>query len=286
MGNLFTAGAEHIVAQSQIKANRIMQAGKNELSAAQSELQRFSAALSNKKAMDAAGKNINVTTENISRTLDAATTGRFSARVAAAEELGAMTAMNAAAGVGGSSVEAYNETLRLHAALSEEAGDRATNTQLIAQSAERGAILTDTVSSFDRNVYSADMDYRRWADHKKASIGGSLLAIGAGVAVGFATGNPQLGMSVAQAGLSATQGIDAAKNADFGTANQHFTSAIKSTVQAASSWQRAGSIKAETRIPDAPRYDSNYSFGSSDPMDLRFNPDPFARRSFGSVTFK
>jgi len=233
MGSIFTAKAQYIVDKAKTQAARITQASGNELQGAQSSLQRFSASLGNRKILAAAGKNINNITENIGRNLDAATMGDFSTQIKSAEELGSLAATAAAAGVGGSSIDVYNETVRLNYEMQDEAGDRAVRSDLIAASNSRGDTLTDAVGSMDHNVYSADLDFTQYVDPKKPSTLASVVALGL-AAGATAVAGPQAGMAI----LGVREGQLAADRGDFASASQAFSGAMQNGVAAGKAFVR------------------------------------------------
>jgi len=227
VGSLIYADAIHTREQAKIDAARITQKSGNERRGAQTALQQFSASLANSRAMDAAGKNINSITGDIARNLDATTAGNLQSRVAAAEELGANTAMAAAAGVGGSSVEVYNHTIRLNQAIREEAQSRATNSDLINASNNKGQQLVEATASLDNNVYRADLDFTQYVDHHKMSLFERLGYLGAAAAATY-FGGPQAGMAVV--GLAESE--QAASNGDFQTASNSLMGAVQNGFQA------------------------------------------------------
>jgi hypothetical protein len=182
MGNLLYGDAQYIRAKAKVDAARITQKSGNERRGAETALQQFSSSLANKRAMDAAGKNIGAITENISRSLDSATFGSFQQRIAAAEQAGAASAMAGAAGVGGSTVEAYNETMRLSDAMAKEQQDRATNSALIGQTAQIGETLEGAVAGMDNNIYRASLDYTQYVDPVKQSTFAKIATLGVAAA--------------------------------------------------------------------------------------------------------
>lgn len=242
MGSILYGTAIHIREQAKIDAARITRASGNEKRGALSALSSFSASLSNQRAMDAAGTNINNITENIGRNLDAAATGTFMSRIQAAEELGAHTAMASAAGVGGSSVELYGDTLRLNQAMQEEGNSRAVNSDNIAAGRSRGYVLSDAVASFDNSRYFADLDYTINVDHKKQSTLSKIFTLGtAAVATYF--GGPQAGMAV----IGLNESKQAARNGDFATASSEAMGALRNGMSAASDFHKTnGGKPAET----------------------------------------
>lgn len=235
MGSLLYAKATHIREQAKIDAARITQKSGNELRGAQSNLQRFSASLANSRAMDAAGSQINDITGNIARNLDAAATGQLMSRISAAEELGASVAMASAAGVGGSSIEAYNATVRLNRSMQEQGARRAISTDNWLASASRGTTLTNTVAGFDNNVYAANLDFNQYVDHKQPSTFEKIVGV-AGIAAATYFGGPQAGAAVA--GIFESR--QAARNGDFATASSAMTGAVKDGIGAGKSYMDSG----------------------------------------------
>lgn len=238
MGSIFTAKAQYIVDKSKTQAARITQASGNELRGAQSSLQRFNASLGNRKILDAAGKNITNINENIGRNLDAASVGDFSTQIRSAEELGSMAAMAAAAGVGGSSIEAYNETVRLNYEMQDERSDRAVNSDLIAASNSKGETLEGAVASMDRNIYSADLDFTQYVDPKKPSTLASVVALG--IAAGAAAAGGPAGAQAAMAVLGIREGQLAADRGDMAGASQAYFGAAQNGMSAAKAYVQTG----------------------------------------------
>jgi hypothetical protein len=235
MGSIIYGDAQHIIAQAKIDAARITQKSGNEKRGAVSNLQRFSASLSNQRALDAAGSNINDITGNISRNLDAAASGRLMSRVSAAEELGASVAMAAAAGVGGSSVEAYNATMRLTRSMQEEQGQRAVASDNFLASAQRGNQVKSAVASFDNSVYAADLDFNQYVDHKKMGLFTKILAVGATAAATY-FGGPQAGQAV----MGLFESRQAAQNGDFESASSSLSGAVKNGISAGGAFHKTG----------------------------------------------
>ncbi len=238
MGSIIYGDAIHIREQSKIDAARITQKASNEKNAKFSDLQRFSASLQNSSALDSAGTAIGDITGNIARNLDAAAYGRLQERVQAAEELGANSAMAAAAGVGGSSVEQYNSALRLNRDMANEQNERAVNSDLYLASQSKGNTLRAAVASFDNNVYAADLDFTQYVDHKKMGGFSKLLAIGATAAATY-FGGPQAGSAV----MGLFEGDQAAKNGDFATASRNLNTAMQVGVQTAGAKFKTGDTK-------------------------------------------
>jgi hypothetical protein len=267
MGEILYAGAIHIQKQSQIDAARITQKSGNERRAAESELGRFSASLSNRRVMDAAGKNINAITENIGRNLNAGAFGTFMGRVQAAEELGANTAALAAQGVGGSSMEVYNATVRMSNAMQEEQRARAINSDNIAASAQRGDVLVDATGSLDNNVIRADLDFNQYVDHKKMGLLTRVMAVGAAATATY-FGGPQAGSAV----LGAFEGHQKARNGDIAGASQSMMGAIQNGIGGFKTY-RAGASAGPKNAPKGDSWDS-------------VKPSGYGSHGGGGATFK
>lgn len=235
MGQLLYGDAIHIREQAKVDAARITQKSGNELRGAQTALQQFSSSLANNRAMKAAGSAYNAGNENIAANLDAAATGSFMSRIRAAEELGSSVAFAGAAGVGGSSVETYNRTLRLTEAMREEAQGRATAADLNHASRGQGAIIENVTAGLDNSVYRANLDYTQYVDHHKQPFAEKLLSVGL-TAAATVFGGPQAGSAV----MGMFEARQAARNGDYGSANQSFMGALQNGFQAYKTYENLG----------------------------------------------
>jgi hypothetical protein len=249
IGQMLFGGGAYKVQKAQVKANRLIQAANNEKGAAESELQRFSAGLANRRRMDAAGENIANLEGHIARNIDAKNAGDLQGQLATAEELGRSASMAAAAGVGGSTIDAYNHTVKLRAALEQGVGDRAFDADLYAANHDKGAILEDAVAGLDNNQYRANLDYRRWVDPKKPSVFQQIATLGVAAAATY-FGGPQAGMAVIGASDSLTQ----AQNGDFAGASSTFNNSIKLGVSAYNDTRSMGGDNYWSQ----PKFKANY----------------------------
>lgn len=235
MGSIFYGQASAIAAQGQVNAKRITTKSGNEKRAAQTDLQLFSQALGNRKIMDAAGKNINAYGENIAKNLEGATMGAFQDQLRSAEELGATTAMASAAGIGGSSIEAYNSTLATMDGLRREQGDRQFNRDLYAAGVARSNILSDATDSFDKNIYRADLDVSTYMDVKKPSFLAGAATLGLAAAATY-FGGPQAGQAV----IGFRESQMAAERGDFAAASSSLTGSIMAGFGAFKTYRQTG----------------------------------------------
>lgn len=240
---LLTADATHTREQAKIDAARVTQKARNELKAAQASSNSWVQSRSNQVRLRAAGAAVNDITENIGRNLDAATYGRMGERIAASEELGANIAAAAAAGVGGSVVDTFNDTLRLSAAMAEEQGDRALTTDSIAAARSRGSTMSNAVEGLDSQTFTAGLDYSEFVDHQKMS-GFQKLATVAGAAAATYFGGPQAGKAV----FDASAAIHMADNGDFDGASMKAASAFQGAITGAKRYSDAGGASYGGRI--------------------------------------
>lgn len=235
MGSLLYGQASAIVKQGQVDAKRITTKSGNERRVAETDLQLFSQALGNRKIMEAAGKNINAYGENIAKNLEGLTMGRFQDQLASSEELGAVTAMASAAGVGGSSIDAYAATLDTMNGLRREQADRQADRDIYGALKARGELLTSATDSFDQNIYRADLDVSQYMDVKKPSFLSGALTLGLTTAATY-FGGPQAG----QAALSFRESQQAASQGDFAQAAASMNSAVFSGIGAYKTYRQTG----------------------------------------------
>lgn len=288
MGQLLYADDIHRVEQAKIDAARITQASGNERRGSETALAQFSASLGNKRRLDAAGASINDSAANSVRIQRALTTGRLADRIRAAEELGQAAAIASAAGVGGASVENYNETVRLTTALKEQRLERSIGEQEWASAQQRGNALKAAVAGLDNNTYRANLDYTQYVDHKKPGFFEQVIGI-AGTAAATVFGGPQAGAAV----MGIFEARQAARNGDFGNASNALLGSFQNGM---------GALQAShlTGGGPTPKAGANVQGGivaGDNPVlddigDMRFD-NPFDRErlarttpSWGSITIK
>lgn len=240
---LLNSDAVHIREQSKIDAARIVQKSNNELKGAMAAAAAYGQSYSNQRKMKAAGDNIAAIAENTARNLDAATTGRFVDRLAAAEAVGANVAAASAAGVGGSSVEMFAATQSVNQALQEEQQDRALRSDLMNSSAAIGDTLEAGAASLDNQTYQAGLDYTQYVDHVKVSGVQKVLGFAAAAAATY-YGGPQAGEAV----LSVVSAQNRAANGDFDGAAQRAGQAFTGAVGAAKGYSDRGATPWATDV--------------------------------------
>ena len=205
------------------RAKKAAQRAENKARQSEATLLRWNQSLSNQRIMENAGENYNTLTENLGRTMDAHVASNVQARLAASEELGAATAAFAFAGVGGSSVDNYNQTMKTSFALSKEQSDRSYNSQTYLLNKDRGSQISDAVASMDRSVIVADQDFSYVGSTSGGSFLGNLatLAVAAGAS---AAGAPDVGNAILSARTSSLQ----AGYGDTAGANKSFSNTLSS----------------------------------------------------------
>lgn len=268
MGQLLFADEIHTVEQAKIDAARISQKANNERQGAETTLANFSASLSNSRAMEAAGSAVNDIRSNVARVNAKALDRSVNNRLAVAEELGAVAAMAAAAGVGGSSVETYNETVRLRAAMAEQEIESAMKSQGVAAGTQAGNQIRAAVATRDNNMYRANIDYTQYVDHKKPGLLERAIGLAGTIAATVFAG-PQAGQAV----MGLFEARAAAGNADFGSASQAIMGAAQNGIGAARTHNRTRTTG------DGEDYSVGYDKSVNDVHSF-FNNRP----TFGSVT--
>lgn len=238
MGSIFYGQASAIQKQGQVNAKRITTKSGNEKRVAQNDLQLFSQSLGNRKIMDAAGKNVTAYGENIVKSMEAVTLGSFEDQLRGAEELGATTAMASAMGMGGSSIQAYNDTIETSNNLRREQQSRQIDRNIYSAQRTRGDILTNAVAATDQNIYRADLDVSQYMDIKKPSFLAGAATLGLAAAATY-FGGPQAGQAV----LGFRESGMAAANGDYASASQSMTGAMMAGIGAFKTVHTVGSGK-------------------------------------------
>jgi hypothetical protein len=278
MGQLIYGGAAYKVQKAKVKAARITQAAHNQREGAESALANFSAALNNRRRMDAAGAQIETIQRAIAKNTDAKVAGDLNGQIAVAEELGANTTMAAAAGVGGSSIEAYNRTVQLRANMGKEEQDRAFSSDVWNAQQDIQNTEINAVSGLDNNVYRANLDYTHYVNPKKQGWFASLLEVGATAAATY-FGGPQAGQAV----MSMFDARQAARNGDYATASASFNGALKSAYSGFQDFRTTG---GNGYFNTAPTSMPTPQLPARVPVDLpTYQPASFMSGGFGGYSF-
>jgi hypothetical protein len=141
--------AQKTIDDANYEASETIRKASNELGRAQGGLKNWMTSVSNQRMIEAAGDQYNALGENIARHLDQAATGSLQRRVQASEQLGALTAQAAAAGVGGSTSALINGTLRLRNAMVNHEIEKQQGQATYDMLAQRAGIMSNAYDSWD-----------------------------------------------------------------------------------------------------------------------------------------
>lgn len=213
-GGLFSFLVATDRASGQAKANKAKteaRDARNAFEGEKSNLARFQQSLGNKKLLDEAGRTYNTVSENIGRRMDQQVYEGVMGKIALSEELGAASAAAAAAGMGGSSVEQYNQTIQTSYAFQKELQDRANDSENYYSFQTRGQVMSSGIDALNRDVIIANQDRTYYGPTKGPSLLGNLATLAVSAAASVA-GAPQLGEAILKARTSKMQ-------ADYGDAS-------------------------------------------------------------------
>lgn len=221
------------IKKAEYDAAVMTQKSSNKLEAAKQTLSDFSRSLANANRMEAAGKEYNEAVNTVAETLEARGVGRINSSLAAADKLGALAAGAAFSGVGGSSVQLLDDTVRLQRNVEQQLQD--TETARIASAGARSAaqVIDNAASSSDMSRTFGNFNYTRYIEPKRMKRRlGKLI----GVAVASYFGGPQAGEAVADMAVASWQ----ATNADFEGMSNSFGKAAQHGSAAFSDWMERG----------------------------------------------
>lgn len=151
--------AQAIVDKANAAAQNLAREGDNEKRAAANALANYTKSINNQRAMRAGGEQIEALGINFARLLDQSTKGNVQAQVAASEELGRLSAQAAWAGVGGSTNEMIERTLRLRQAGQQRERDEQLRQQTYGFQTAQSRALRGMGESLDYRYELAGMDY-------------------------------------------------------------------------------------------------------------------------------
>lgn len=135
-------------------ANRLRTA-QNEAGRAQGSLADYMRSVSNSNLVRAAGEEYNALSTNMGRLADQQVSGSLMSRVQASEQQGALFASAAAAGIGGSTVDMINGTMRIQDAIMREETDRSYGQMTYDMLSQRAGVMDNAYNSWDYTM-SAD----------------------------------------------------------------------------------------------------------------------------------
>lgn len=151
--------AQRTLDKAEVSASNLIREANNELGAAQSSLSNWMRSVSNKRLITAAGEQYNAYTDNVGRMWDQSATGSLQRRIQASEQLGAIQASAAAAGVGGSTVDTINGTLKLRNAMLNAEIDKQEGQATYDQLMQRAGVMDNGYSQWDHSYDAANSSY-------------------------------------------------------------------------------------------------------------------------------
>lgn len=139
-------------------ANKVRDAT-NQFAAAQASLSNLTRSLGNQRKMEAAGSQVEAINTNLDRLQDQAVRGDLTARVQASEQMGAVRAAAAAAGVGGTSAQMLQKTMELSLDQRQTVRNENRGYQTYDMLMQRAGLMGNMVSSLDEGQTFAPIDY-------------------------------------------------------------------------------------------------------------------------------
>ena len=254
------------IKKAEYDAAKMTQESSNKLEVAKQTLSDFSRALANANRMEAAGKEYNEAVNSVAQTLESRSTGRINSSLAAADKLGALAAGAAFQGIGGSSVEMLDATVKLQRNIEQQLQDISTDRLASAGARSAAQVIDNAASQTDLSRTFGNFNYTRYIEPKamKRRLGKLI-----GVAAATYFGGPMGGEAAADAMVASWQ----ASNADFEGMSNSFGRAAKGVSSAAQDWMArdgeswfgyvtntkdAQAAKAETST-------QNFNWGSFEP---------------------
>lgn len=254
------------IKKAEYDAAKMTQESSNKLEVAKQTLSDFSRALANANRMEAAGKEYNEAVNAVAQTLEARSTGRINSSLAAADKLGALAAGAAFQGVGGSSVEMLDATVKLQRNIEQQMQDISTDRLASAGARSAAQVIDNAASQTDLSRTFGNFDYTRYIEPKamKRRLGKLI-----GVAAATLFGGPQVGEAAADVMVGTWQ----ASNGDFEGMSNSLGRAAKGFSSAAQDWMaRDGESwfgyvtnKKDAQAAKADTSTQNFNWGSFEP---------------------
>nr|WP_052145202.1 hypothetical protein [Burkholderia sp. ABCPW 111] len=151
--------SQNTINQANADAANAVRAANNGFAVAQASLSNLTRSISNQSKLEAGGKAEDAITTNILRLQDQATRGSLESQLRSAEQLGAVRAAAAAAGVGGSTARMLQNTMALTAARAQTTTDQNTQYQTYDMLQQRAGLVSNKIMSLDEGQTFAAIDY-------------------------------------------------------------------------------------------------------------------------------
>lgn len=227
------AGNQYRIDNAKYNAANKIRSSSNIASGAEATLANFSRSLGNQVRQENAGKQYNAAVSQIADQLDTRGALNLNTSLAATQQLGAIQAGAAAAGVGGSSIQLLDQVTELHRNIQQD--QQTTDTNKFSKSATMAATqsLVNGQGQLDFAQTSANVDTTQSvAPVAMKNRFGTLVA----VAVATYFGGPQAGQAVADSAIASNK----AANGDYDGSAKMADRAMSGYVGAASGYAKSG----------------------------------------------
>jgi hypothetical protein len=151
--------SQNTVNRANADAANAVRAANNGFAVAQAALSNLTRSIGNQSKLEAGGKAEDAVTTNIMRLQDQALHGSLETRLRSAEQLGAVRAAAAAAGIGGSTARMLQKTMELTAARAQATTDQNTQYQTYDMLQQRAGLVSNKIMSLDEGQTFAAIDY-------------------------------------------------------------------------------------------------------------------------------
>ena len=185
--------------ESNTRIRNIQRLANNQLAAAQGSLARYTQSQSNQQHLKAGGNQLNAITTNLIRIQEAADSRKLDARIAHAEESGALAARAGAMGVGGATVQMLNATVTLRQQMATEMSNRQDKQVREGMLLAKEDAINSMILGLSNVQYNDEINYM---EHQARNINvPSTGQIAANAALTFAQAYAQFGGGLKSAGV-------------------------------------------------------------------------------------
>lgn len=175
------AQAQNIINQNNALAQNRLMTSNNILASAQEQSNLYIQSLNNQRSLKVSGDAYNQLQETIGRYSDDYLRGNFQQRLQVAEALGRQTAELSAAGVGGTTSQLVNRTMRLQAGMAEEEA-RIGNRSAMWEFAKQRAGMSNTLMNGANYMLNRDFgSYQAGEAYSQSVVGPANLSGGGSV---------------------------------------------------------------------------------------------------------
>ena len=154
-----TAKANNRISAVNTETGNRLRQYKNVASAAQTSLQRWQQSVNNQRVMNAGGDQLNASTQNFLRSVDARTFQDINQSISDSEQLGAQSAQQGAQGMMGGVTDMVDTSTRIRQGLVSQLTKTAKDQARYDQTVRAGIILSQTVQSMDSSLIVDSLDF-------------------------------------------------------------------------------------------------------------------------------